>query len=160
MSSAGYCISSNAALLAAQEAAKAIDPLAEVVSFIDDTYFIGLPQAAAAGRQAYQQRLEEDLQVRENQAKRKCLLGNGVNAADLPHDLSWCVVPSLDIVGAQMDCARMDRIPTRPSLRTGANSGGVPSCEMTLSPPQAMAMTGETWHSVSTLTKCTQSSFF
>ena len=88
MSSAGYCVSSNAALLAAQEAAKAIDPLAEVVPFIDDTYFIGLPQAAAAGRQAYQRKLEEDLQVRENQTKRKCLLGTGVNAVDLPDELS------------------------------------------------------------------------
>ena len=122
MSSAGYWVSSNAALLPAQGAAKAIDPFAEVVSFIDDTYFIGLPQAAAAGRQAYQQRLEADLQVRENQAKRKCLLGNGVIAADLPRNLSWCVVPSLDIVGAQMDCARMDRIPTRLSLSAGASS--------------------------------------
>ena len=88
MSSAGYCVSSNAALLAAQAAAKAIDPLAEVVSFIDDTYFIGLPQAAAAGRHAYQQKLSEDLQVKENQTKRKCLLGSGVSVADLPRDLS------------------------------------------------------------------------
>ena len=111
MSSAGYCVSSNAALLAAQAAAKAIDPLAEVVSFIDDTYFIGLPQAAAAGRHTYQQKLSEDLQVKENQAKRKCLLGSGVSVADLPRDLSWCVVPTLDVVGAQMDCARTDRIP-------------------------------------------------
>ena len=48
MSSAGYCVSSNAALLAGQAAAEAIDPLAEVVSFIDDTYFIGTPAAAVA----------------------------------------------------------------------------------------------------------------
>ena len=88
MSSAGYCVSSNAALLAAQTAAKAIDPLAEVVSVIDDTYFIGLPQAAAAGWRACQQRLSGDLQVQENQTKRKCLLGAGVNVADLPQELA------------------------------------------------------------------------
>ena len=61
MSSAGYCVSSNAALLAAQAAAQAVDPLAEVVSFIDDTYFIGLPQAAVAGLQAYQKQLKDDV---------------------------------------------------------------------------------------------------
>ena len=160
MSSAGYCVSSNAALLAAHEAAKAVDPLAEVVSFIDDTYFIGLPQAAAAGRQVYQRKLEEDLQVRENQTKRKCLLGAGVNVADLPQELSWCVVPSLDIVGAEMDCARVDRIPTRRSLQANAGGRGGPSCEKTLPSPPAMAMTGGTWHSMLVLMKCTQSSSF
>ena len=71
MSSAGYCVSSNAALLAAQAAAQAVDPLAEGVSFIDDTYFIGLPPAAVAGWKAYQQKLNEDLQVQQNQSKRK-----------------------------------------------------------------------------------------
>ena len=92
MSSAGYCVSSNAALLAGQAAAQAVDPLAEVVSFIDDTYFIGLPQAAVAGWKAYQQKLNEDLQVKENQSKRKCILGHDVNVADLPRELAWCVV--------------------------------------------------------------------
>ena len=52
MSSVGYCVSSNAALLATPYAAKAVGPLADVVSFIDDTYIIGLPHAAAAGWRA------------------------------------------------------------------------------------------------------------
>ena len=41
--------------------------------------------------------------------------------ADLPRDLSWCVVPTLDVVGAQMDCARTDRIPVQSSLGTGVS---------------------------------------
>ena len=94
MSSAGYCVSSNAALLAGQSAAQAIDPLAEVVSFIDDTYFIGLPAAAAAGWKAYQQKLQMDLCINENQSKRKCLPGTGVDVTQLPTELSWCVVSS------------------------------------------------------------------
>ena len=125
MSSAGYCVSSNAALLAGQSAAKAIDPLAEVVSFVDDTYFIGSPAAAVAGWKAYQQKLHADLHVRENQSKRKCLPGTGVDHTQLPSELSWCVVSSMDIVGAQMDCARADRV-VPPSLRAGSSARAGP----------------------------------
>ena len=120
MSSAGYCASSNVSRLAGQATGQAIDLLAEVVSVIDDTYFIGSPRAAAEGWKAYQQKLCDDLQVRENQSKRKCLPGTGVDPTQLPQELSWCVVASMDIVGAQMDCARSDReVP--PSARAGTN---------------------------------------
>ena len=88
MSSSGYCVSSNAALLAGQAAAQAIDPLAEVVSFIDDTYFIGTPAAAVAGWKAYQQKLQTDVQVRENQSKRKCPPGAGVDPTQIPSGAS------------------------------------------------------------------------
>ena len=57
----------SAALLASHAAAKAIDPLAEEVAFIDDSYFVGLPEAVVAGHKTYQDQLWEDVQVLGNQ---------------------------------------------------------------------------------------------
>lgn len=122
MSSGFYCLSADAALLAGDRAAKATDPLAEVVAFIDDTYFIGLPEAVVAGHQAYQDKLWADIQVQENQDKRKCLPGEGVDMAALPEDISWCIIKSLPCVGAQLDCARADRVPaTELSVASGSH---------------------------------------
>ena len=69
MSSGFYCLSADAALIAGQRAAKAIDPYAEVVAFIDDTYFIGLPEAVVAGHNAYQNKLRQDVHVVETQTR-------------------------------------------------------------------------------------------
>ena len=97
--------------MAGQAAARAIDPLADVVAFIDDTYFIGLPEAAAAGHKAYQSNLWEEIKVKENNESRICILGRGVEVAGLPEDIAECVVSCLPCVGAQLDCARADRVP-------------------------------------------------
>ena len=59
---------------------------------------------------------------RNCQSKRKCLPGAGVDISQLPSELSWCVVSSMDIVGAQMDCARADRV-IPPTLRANAGTG-------------------------------------
>ena len=165
-SSAGYCVSSNAALLVGQSAAKATDLLAEVVSFIDDTYFIGSPTAAVAGWKAYQHKLHADLRVRENQSKRKCLPGTGVDSTQLPSELSWCVVSSMDIVGAQMDCARADRVVPPPCERVQAPGLAqvecrmVPSCEKITLLPHFRPTIGAMWPPILLQVKCAQSSSF
>ena len=64
MSSGLYCLSADDAFVAGQIAARAIDPLADVVAFIDDTYFIGTPEATVAGHKAYQGELWEDIKVK------------------------------------------------------------------------------------------------
>ena len=62
---------------------------------------------------ACQSRLYDDLQVRGNAAERKCLYSDSVDVSACPSELAWCAVRSLGVVGAQTDCARADRVPSR-----------------------------------------------
>ena len=68
-----------------------------------------------------------------------------MDPTQLPSELSWCVVSSMDIVGAQMDCARADRV-VPPSVRAGSSAragpGGVQDGSLVrddhpATPPQA-----------------------
>ena len=63
---------------AGQATARAIDPLSDVVAFIDDTYFIGLPEAAVAGHKAYQQHQWEDIKVQETKKLGSAFQAQGV----------------------------------------------------------------------------------
>ena len=87
------------------------DPKGEVIAFIDDTYFIALPQAAEAGRKAYQDTLRTNLKIEENATRRKVLLGREVIGTNVPQDLAPYVVSELCIVGSEVGFARADRVP-------------------------------------------------
>lgn len=111
MSTSLYCLSTDDPLSKGVAAARSIDPTAELVAFIDDTYILGLPMAAEAGRAAYQEAFKEQLEVEENVTKRKCMLGSKVNPRDLPQNLAPYACAKLVVVGSQMEFARADRMP-------------------------------------------------
>ena len=105
MSPAIFCVAVTPAMRAAREAMRKVDPLAEIVAYMDDTYFIGKPQAVERGRAVYQQTLADQLKIQENMDKRKVLCGADVPVANVPQDLSPNIVTCLTIVGTQVTFA-------------------------------------------------------
>ena len=127
MSTSLYCLSADDPLDKGLAAARAIDPKAELVAFIDDTYILGLSLAAEAGRAAYQEALKEQLGVEENVAKRKCMLGSKVDPRELPQNLLPYACAKLVVVGSHMEFARADRMPA--AIANAIHEDGRPQAE-------------------------------
>ena len=119
-----YCVVASPAVQAARAATREIDTRAEVVAFVGDAYFVATPEAAERGRQVYQARLRETLQVQENMDKCEVVLGAGVSPRDLPATTRGHVVPATAVVGTQVIFARAVAVRC---LRAEDRSGTLPT---------------------------------
>jgi hypothetical protein len=94
----------------AEKAMQALDPKAECSLFLDDTYFKGVPEAVAIGKEEYQQALAA-IGLQLNESKTQLWLPRAdTDMNSIPVSIRQYVTHSLKAVGASVPYAKTDRL--------------------------------------------------